>query len=73
MSVMVDRGHGVDLLMLFSRHVYSSWYFLHSCASAAAFSSPKWLASRFAMDSVERSVPYASKARIISFVAMVYL
>ena len=53
--------------MLLRRHVYSSWYFLASAAILVAFSSPKWLASCFAMDSVESKVPYASNARMISF------
>jgi hypothetical protein len=43
--------------MLFMRHVYSSWYRRHNAAIDEAFSSPKWVASSLAMDSVERMVP----------------
>jgi hypothetical protein len=45
------------LPMLFRRQVYSSWYLRHAVARTSAFSSPKWLASFFAMLSVERRVP----------------
>lgn len=56
------NGPHLSLLMLFKRHVYSSWYFRQVVAIVVAFSSPKCEASFFAMDSVERRVPYASNA-----------
>ena len=48
--------------MLLYRHVYSSWILLHRLASLPAFSLPKCLASSWAIDSVDSSVPYASNA-----------
>ena len=51
--------------MEFIRHVYSSWKRRHSPAIEAAFSSPKWEASSLAMLSVDRRVPYKSKAMIV--------
>lgn len=35
---------------------------LHNAAKFAAFSSPKWVESSLAIDSVERRVPYRSNA-----------
>lgn len=51
--------------MEFILHVYSSWKRRHSPAIKLAFSSPKWEASSLAMLSVERRVPYRSKAMIV--------
>ena len=51
--------------MLFSLHVYSSWYFLHTAAIDVALSWPKCDASSFAMLSVDNKVPYRSKATTI--------
>ena len=51
------EGDVRDVLMLFNRHVYSSWYRLHSVAMDRALSSPKWVDNSLAMDSVERRVP----------------
>jgi hypothetical protein len=48
---------GARVLMLFSRHVYSSWYFRQIAAIDLAFSSPKCWASSAAIEAVDRRVP----------------
>jgi len=58
----VTSEKGLKSNMLFRRHVYSSWYRLHSAATNSAFSLPKWVANSLAILSVERSVPYKSNA-----------
>lgn len=57
---------GWSSLIEFSRHVYSSWYLLQSCAMEFALSSPKCSASALAVDAVDSNVPYRSKATRIS-------
>lgn len=51
--------------MLFIRHVYSNWYLRQSAAIDVAFSLSKWVASSFAIDSVDNRVPYKSKAIMV--------
>lgn len=53
--------------MLFSRHVYSNWYLRQVAAIVFALSSPKCVASSFAIDSVDNKVPYRSNAIAVLF------
>ncbi len=51
--------------MLLARQVYSSWYFRHVAAMILPVDSSQCCCSFFAIDSVDKSVPYASKASTI--------
>lgn len=53
--------------MLFSRHVYSNWYLRQVAAMVFALSSPRCVASSFAIDSVDSKVPYRSNAIAVLF------
>ena len=62
-AFVLKKRYWLNILMLLALHVYSSWNRLQSLATRPAFSFPICWASCCAMDSVDSSVPYTSKAR----------